>query len=487
MRLVAYVSELVRRNAQRLPVAAAQPGGRRGVVEPAAQPEGGQAAAALGEQEVRGPVQPGMRQGPLRAAPGHPFVQGGQGGLVERHGPLGGQLAERDLQPAAVAGGVPDAVQLEVEQLAEADAGAAQHGQPGAGERVGQLADGCHQVPVAVGWQGAGQRLVQPGDIGREQQPRGRPPGIPPQRQVVEEAAQVDDGPLADHRGDGLVAGDPAAPGPLVVVSQESLDVLAGELGQAADVRMSGRKILGEHDQAVGTQADRVRPQRGSHGGQVAQRGRADAGLADRLHPLGDGRLAGPGLPRRVQADPQLVAGLVQAEDAGGVVHPGIAARSRRIRQGTGEGGEILIAELAGALARGQADQREPAAGHIAGPVRAPAEPLRDLGDLLHVAGMPDGPLKIQVPGGLGQQQVQVRPQMPLDETPGQKWPRPGALQIGQPRRGRPSSAPPAAGAGPAAVRRRCAGAAGHPGRSAAPRPRWRSRPAGPAPPGGAR
>ncbi len=251
---------------------------------------------------------------------------------------------------------------------------------------------------------------------------------------------------------------------------------------------MSGGQVLGEHDQAVGAQADRVRPQRGSHGGQVAQRGRADAGLADRLHPLGDARLAGPGLPRRVLADPQLIAGLVQAEDAGGVVHPGIAARGRRLRQGLGEGGEIVIAELAEGLARGQADQREPAAGHIAGPVRAPPEPLRDLGDLLHVAGMPGGPLKIQVPGGLGQQQIKVRQQMPLDETPGQERPRPGALQVGQPRRGRPPHPRRQLRMQrPAAVRRRCAGAAGHPGRSAAPRPRWRRRPAGPAPPGGAR
>jgi hypothetical protein len=78
-------------------------------------------------------------------------------------------------------------------------------------------------------------------------------------------------------------------------VGQESLDVLAGELGQAADLRVGGGQVLGEHDQAVGAQADGVGPQRGSHGGQVAQRGRADAGLADRLHPLGDGRLAGPG------------------------------------------------------------------------------------------------------------------------------------------------------------------------------------------------
>jgi len=95
-------------------------------------------------------------------------------------------------------------------------------------------------VAVGVWWQGAGQRPVQPGNVGGEQQPPGWPLGPAPQGQVVEEAAQVDDGPLADHRRDGLVAGDPAAPGPLVVVGQESLDVLAGELGQAADVRVGG-------------------------------------------------------------------------------------------------------------------------------------------------------------------------------------------------------------------------------------------------------
>ena len=421
-----------------LPVAAAQPGGRRGVIEPAAQPEGGQPAAPLGEQEVGGPVQPGMRQRPLRAAAGHPLIQRGQGGLIQRHGPFGGELAKGDLQPAAVAGRIPDAVQLQVEQLAEPDAGAAQHGQPGAGERVGKLADGGHQVPVGIRWQGAGQRFVQPGNVGGEQQPPGRSLGPAPQGQVAEETAQVDDGPLADCRGDGLVAGEAAAPGPLVVPAQESLDVLAVQLGQAADARMGGGQVLGEHDQAVSAQTDRVGPQRGRHGGQVAQRGRADAGLADRLHPLGDARLTGPGLPRRVLADPQLIAGLVQAEDAGGVVHPGITACRGRLGQSLGEGREIIIAQLGEGLARGHADQGQGAAGHIPGPVRAPPEPLRYFGDLLHVAGMPGGPLQVKVTGGLGEQQIQVGREVAFDETPGQERPCAGALEVGQPRRGRP-------------------------------------------------
>ncbi len=164
----------------------------------------------------------------------------------------------------------------------------------------------------------------------------------------------------------------------------------------------------------------------------------ADAGLADRLHPLGDGRLAGPGLPRRVLADPQLIAGLVQAERTGGVVHPGVVGRGRRLGQGLGERGEVAVVELAEGLARGQADQGEAAAGDVPGPVRAPPEPLRHFGDLLHVAGMPGGPLQVKVTRGLGQQQIKVGREVAFDETPGQERPGAGALQVGQPRRGRP-------------------------------------------------
>ena len=119
--------------------------------------------------------------------------------------------------------------------------------------------------------------------------------------------------------GDGLVAGNPAAPGPLVVVSQEPFDVRAGELSQAADLRVGSGQVLGEHDQAVGAQVHGGGPERGGDGGQVAQRGRAEAGLADRLDTLGDSRLAWPGHAWRLLADPQLIAGLVEAERAGGV------------------------------------------------------------------------------------------------------------------------------------------------------------------------
>jgi hypothetical protein len=89
---------------ERLPVTAPQPGGFGGVIEPVAQPPGGWPLASFGEQEVSGAAEPGVGQGSLGTALGDLFVEGGQGGRVERDGPLGGELAERDLQPAAVAG-----------------------------------------------------------------------------------------------------------------------------------------------------------------------------------------------------------------------------------------------------------------------------------------------------------------------------------------------------------------------------------------------
>ena len=77
---------------------------------------------------------------------------------------------------------------------------------------------------------------------------------------------------------------------------------VVGEPGQAVDVRVGGGEDLGEDDQAVGAQADGVGPQRGGHGGQVAQRGRADAGRLIACT-AGDGRLAG-GPSAAVLVDP---------------------------------------------------------------------------------------------------------------------------------------------------------------------------------------
>ena len=222
-------------------------------------------------------------------------------------------------------------------------------------------------------------------------------------------------------------------------MSQEPFDVRAGEPGQAADLWVGSGQVLGEHDQAVGAQVHGGGPERGGDGGQVAQRGRADAGLADRLNTLGDGRLAWPGHAWWLLADPQLIAGLVEAEHAGRVMHPGVVTGAGRLRQSPGEAGEVAVVELAEGLAGGQADQGKPAPGHIPGPVRAPPEPLSYFGDPLNVAGVAGTPLPVKAAGVLGEQQIQIRNKMPFGETPGHELPRPGAIQVGQPRWRRPS------------------------------------------------
>jgi hypothetical protein len=48
--------------------------------------------------------------------------------------------------------------------------------------------------------------------------------------------------------------------------------------------------------------------------------------------------------------------------------------------------GEVGVGQLVEALARGEADQGQASAGYVPGPVRAPAEPVRDVGDACDVA-----------------------------------------------------------------------------------------------------
>ena len=100
-----------------------------------------------------------------------------------------------------------------------------------------------------------------------------------------------------------------------------------------------------------------------------------------------------------------------------------LSCDGRRLRQGLlGGRGEVAVTDLAESPARGQADQGEPAARHVPGPVRAPPEPLGHARDL-HVAGTPDGPRPVKVAGSPGEQQIQVGREVPVRETPGQERP----------------------------------------------------------------
>ena len=112
------------------------PASADGLVEAVAEPEGGQPPSPFDEQEVGGLAVAGVDQRSLRSAQGHPGVEVGQSRLVEWDGPFGAELAQRDLDPGAAVTEVPQAVELEVEKLAESHPGAAQDGQAVAGERI---------------------------------------------------------------------------------------------------------------------------------------------------------------------------------------------------------------------------------------------------------------------------------------------------------------------------------------------------------------
>jgi hypothetical protein len=82
----------------------AQPGGARGPVEFGADAVLRQPPAVVGEQELGGPPVARVRHRPSRTADLGDVVDQREDLGVERDHPLGVELAERDFQPAAVAG-----------------------------------------------------------------------------------------------------------------------------------------------------------------------------------------------------------------------------------------------------------------------------------------------------------------------------------------------------------------------------------------------
>ena len=90
------VAQLMGGHVERLPAGSGQPGRCGGSAQALADPPGAEPPATPGEQEVGGFA--GARVGvrPLLAAVLRPGVECGHGGGIERDGPLGAQLAERD-------------------------------------------------------------------------------------------------------------------------------------------------------------------------------------------------------------------------------------------------------------------------------------------------------------------------------------------------------------------------------------------------------
>ena len=96
----------------------------------------GDPTAVVGEQELGGAPGARMAQRPARGAVGADAVDQRHGLLVKRHHPLGRELAQRHLQPGALAGDLVHTVELEVDQLTHAQPGGAGQQQRVSGQPV---------------------------------------------------------------------------------------------------------------------------------------------------------------------------------------------------------------------------------------------------------------------------------------------------------------------------------------------------------------
>lgn len=316
-------------------------------------------------------------------------------------------------------------------QLTETHPGAPQDGEPEAGEDVAEPGDGGHEVAVGIGGEGPGQGPIETGHVGAEQERPWGPLGPAPDGEVLEEGPQVHHRALRRRERHRRGAGHAAAPGPAVVPGQEAFEVRPFELLEPTHRGVVSGEVLAEHDEAVGPQDHGGRAQRRAHDLEVAQRDRADLGLGDGTERLG--QRGGPAhvLPRWAVADAQLVAGLVQAEGSGAVVRAGVPpGRGARVELGQ-ESREVGAREPLEVGARPQAEQRQPG-GQIPGPGGRPAEAganLAEPGDIAAVALRPGG---IELAGGLGEEQVEIGPQVALGEAPGEERPGAAAAQVGE-------------------------------------------------------
>ena len=108
---------------------------------------------------------------------------------------------------------VDEVVELEVEELADAQPGATQHDDGVPREPVVQFSDGGHQGLVDVGREGSGQGVGLAGDVGVEHERVWWRVGPSPRGDVVEEGAHGDCGVGVDVDTDGPVRVVAAAAG----------------------------------------------------------------------------------------------------------------------------------------------------------------------------------------------------------------------------------------------------------------------------------
>ena len=224
------------------PSGPAQPCGGGGVVESVAEPVGAQPSAALDEQEVGGPVQRGDAAAPAAGRVRRSIRRARQAsrrraGRCVRCRACRAALsascrgwAESQTQSSSRSSSSPRRMPVPRSRVSPMRAN-------GSGSLLTAAIRSRSMSGASARGNGLSSRGMSPGNSSRP----GARSAQPQSGEVVEEAAQVDDGALADHRRHRPVTGDPAAPGPAVVVGEEVLDVVAGQLGQAAHLRDGGR------------------------------------------------------------------------------------------------------------------------------------------------------------------------------------------------------------------------------------------------------
>ena len=158
--------------------------------------------ALVGEQEVGQLPGPRVAQRPARRPVLGDPVDDLDGLLVDRHHPLGEQLAQRHFQPGARAGDLVHAVQFEHGELADAHPGGAHQQQRVGAQPVRRVLQRRQQRPLLIRGQVAGQRVRQLRRVAGEDQPPGRGLGPAPLGDRIQERADGLDPLLGGGGGD---------------------------------------------------------------------------------------------------------------------------------------------------------------------------------------------------------------------------------------------------------------------------------------------
>jgi hypothetical protein len=176
------------------------------------------------------------------------------------------------------------------------------------------LANGGHERTVDVGWQSSGQWCRKAGKVAAVQNESRWPVGPTPDRDVVEEAAEVSDGAgvVADRDG-APGASDPSPAGAASVVAEEILQMAPGKLTQGADLGMMLAEPHPEQGQARGAGLNRLGTQGRRDDAQVANERITDDRLRNDSHPLLEAGVSSVAVLGRLVDHTELVADGVQA------------------------------------------------------------------------------------------------------------------------------------------------------------------------------